>query len=276
MTEVPVPDGASPRPGTASAAGRAVTRSLWFPHQHGAWAMLAVPLLLGIAASRPEPWQLVLAAAAVAGYLASATWQAWMRARRRPSYVFSLRVYGTTFAVLAAALVATHPPITLAGLVVVPVAAIAFLGARPGARRDLGDSLAQVVEALVLTPVAAYLSGSFEPPTVAIYTAIAATYLVGTVVVVRSVIRERGNTAFAAGSIGYHAALVAAAAIWLPGQYAVVAAGLTARAVALPVVQRRRAGTSHPLRPVQVGAVEAVAALVVVLVAFVVPAVPAG
>lgn len=276
MTEVPVSGGASPHPGTVTAAGRAVTRSLWFPHQHGAWAMLAVPLLLGIAASRPEPWQLVLAAAAVAGYLASATWQAWMRARRRPSYVFSLRVYGTTFAVLAAVLVATHPPIALAGLVVASAAAIAFLGARPGARRDLGDSLAQVVEALVLTPVAAYLSGPFEPPTVAIYTAIAAAYLVGTVVVVRSVIRERGNTAFAAGSIGYHAALVAAAAIWLPGPYAVVAAGLTVRAVALPVAQRRRAGTPHPLRPIQVGAVEAVAALAVVLVAFVVPAVPVG
>ncbi len=270
-----IPGGASPRSGSAAAEGRDTGRALWLPHQHGAWAMLAVPLLLGVAAGGPAPWQLVLAAAAVAGYLASATTQAWLRARRRPSYLFSLRMYGATFAVLAVALVATHPPIALAGLVVVPAAVVGLLGARPGARREVGDSLAQVVEAIVLTPVAAYLSGAFEPPIVTVYSAIAAAYLVGTVLVVRSVIRERGNTAFAASSVGYHAALVVVAALWLPAPYAFVAAGLTARALALPIVQRRRAGTPHPLRPVQVGAVEAVAALAVVLVAFVAPAVAA-
>ncbi len=270
------PDVASPRPGAdARAVAGAASRSLWFPHQHGAWAMLAVPLLLGVAASRPDPWQLVLAAAAVAGYLASATWQAWMRARRRPSFLLSLRVYGGAFAVLAAVLVVAHPPVALAAVVVVPAAAFALLGARPGTRREFGDTLAQVVEALVLTPVAAYVSGAFDPPAVAVYAAIAAAYLVATILVVRSVLRERGNTAFAIGSMAYHAALVVVAAIWLPPAYAVVAAGLTARAIALPLVQRRLAGTPKPLRPVQVGAVEAVAALAVVIVAFVVPAGPA-
>jgi hypothetical protein len=266
------PGGASPRPGSAAAADPAAFRSLWFPHQHGAWAMLAVPLLLGVAASRPDPWQIVLAAAAVAGYLLSATWQAWSRARRRPSYLPSLRVYGAAFGILALLLVVTHPAVVVAGAVVVPAAAIALLGARPGARREIGDTLAQVVEALVLTPVAAYVSGAFDPPTVAVYTAISAAYLVGTVLVVRSVIRERGNTAFAVGSAAFHAALVVAAAIWLPVAYAVVALGLTARAIALPLVQRRLAGTPRPLRPVHVGAIEAVASLAVVIVAFVVPA----
>jgi hypothetical protein len=266
----------SPRPGAdLRAVEGAPSRSLWFPHQHGAWAMLAVPLLLGVAASRPDPWQLVLAATAVAGYLASATWQAWMRARRRPSFLFSLQVYGGVFAVLAAVIVVAHPQVAIAAVLVVPAAAFALLGARPGTRREFGDTLAQVVEALVLTPVAAFVSGIFDPPTVAVYTAISAAYLVATVMVVRSVLRERGNTAFAVGSIAYHAALVVIAAIWLPPAYAAVAAGLTARAVALPLVQRRLAGTPKPLRPVQVGAVEAVAALAVVIVAFVVPAVPA-
>jgi hypothetical protein len=266
------PGGASPRPGAATAADAGAPRSLWFPHQHGAWAMLAVPLLLGVAASRPDPWQLVLAAAAVAGYLFSATWQAWSRARRRPSYLLSLRVYGTVFGLLALLLVVSHPATLVAAAVVVPAAVITILGARPGARREIGDSVAQVVEALVLTPVAAYVSGAFDPPTVAVYTAIAAAYLVGTILVVRSVIRERGNTAFAVGSAGFHAALVVPAAIWLPATYAVVALALTARAIALPLVQRRLAGTPRPLRPVQVGAVEAVASLAVVVVAFVVPA----
>jgi hypothetical protein len=241
------------------------------PHQHGAWAMLAVPLLLGVAASRPSAWQLVLAAAAVAGYLASATWQAWVRARRRPSFVRSLRIYGAAFAVLAAILVVLFPGLIVAGVVLVPAAVFSLAGARPGARREIGDTLAQLLQAIVLAPAAAYVSAAFDPPRVAAYTAVAAVYLVGTVLVVRSVLRERGNTPFAIGSVAFHAALVILAVGLLPPAWAVVAAGLAARAAALPWVQRRRAGTSRPLRPVQVGAVEAVAALAVVVVAFVVP-----
>ena len=102
-------------------------------------------------------------------------------------------------------------------------------------------------------------------------TFVAAGYLAGTVLVVRSVIRERGNRAFAALSVGFHAALVVAAAVALPWPYAVYAAGLTARAIALPLVERRRAGSPRPLRPIHVGIVEIVASTVLVLLAFAVP-----
>jgi hypothetical protein len=57
----------------------------------------------------------------------------------------------------------------------------------------------------------------------------------------------------------------------LPWPYAACAAGLLARAIALPLVERRRAGTSRPLRPVQVGIVEMVASMTLVVLAFVVP-----
>jgi len=156
-------------------------------------------------------------------------------------------------------------------VVLVPAAASSLAGSRPGARRDIGDTLAQLLQAIVLAPSAAYVSGAFDPPRVAAYTLVAAAYLVGTVLVVRSVIRQRGNTSFAVGSIAFHVALVVAAAVLLPPAWAVVAAGLALRAAALPWVQRRRAGTAHPLRPVQVGAVEAVAAIALVVVAFAVP-----
>ncbi len=52
---------------------------LWIPRQHGAWAMLLLPVLLGVAASAPSPWQLVVAVDALAAYLASATLQVWSR-----------------------------------------------------------------------------------------------------------------------------------------------------------------------------------------------------
>ena len=86
-------------------------------------------------------------------------------ARRRPSFVPSLRVYGTIFAVLATILVATHPGLVVAGVVLVPAAVFTLAGARPGPRREIGDTLAQLIHAIVLAPSAAYVSGAFDPRT---------------------------------------------------------------------------------------------------------------
>jgi hypothetical protein len=196
--------------------------------------MLAVPFLLGVAASQPSPWQLVLAAAAVAGYLASATAQAWLRARRRASFVPSLTVYAVAFGVLGLALLAVFP--------------------------------------IVLVPAAACVSGDAEAARVLQATLVAGAYLVGTVLVVRSVIRERGSSRFAAASAAYHLGLVVLAAAFLAEPYALVAAVLAVRAIGLPIVQRRRAGTAHPLRPVHVGIVEIVVSTILVAVAFAAPA----
>ncbi len=255
----------------SSPARAAPARTLWFPHQHGAWAMLAVPLLLGIAASAPSPWHLVLAGAAVTGYLAAATAQAWLRARRRPSFVPSLALYGGVFAATGALLVLAFPSLLLAAVVVVPAGALIVGGARPGTPRDLVTSLAQAAIALVLAPAAAQVSGAWETDAVLRATLVAAAYLGGTILVVRSVIRERGNRGFTALSAAFHAALVVLAAAFLPWPYAACAAGLTARAIALPLVERRRAGTARPLRPIHVGIVEIVASTILVVLAFAIP-----
>jgi hypothetical protein len=233
--------------------------------------MLLLPLLLGVAASRPTGWQLLLGGAALAAYLASATLQAWARARRSPSYRSPILVYGVALAVLGMVLVAAFPFLLLVLLVAIPAGLIVFQGARPGTRRDLANSLAQVAQALVLVPATAYVSGEFEIGRVLAYTAIAAAYLLGTVLVVRSVLRQRGNDAFAAVSMGAHLALAAVAILLLPAGYALVALALAARAVALPLLQRRLAGGRHPLRPIHVGLVEIAASVAVCVVAFAVP-----
>jgi len=233
--------------------------------------MLALPLLLGVAASRPSPWQLVLAAAALTGYLGSAALQAWTRARRAPAFQAPILVYGAAFGGLGLALVASFPSLLLALVVAVPAALVVFEGARPGTRRDLANSLAQVTQALVLVPSAALVSGEVDLGPVVAYTLVAAAYLFGSVLVVRSVLRERGNDAFALLSVGFHVVPIVPAAIALPWGYALVGAGLAARAAALPLVQRHRAEGSHPLRPVHVGIVEMIASLAVVLVSFAAP-----
>lgn len=249
----------------------ATPRRRWLPQQHGAWAMLLLPLLVGVAASRPSPWHLVLGGAALTAYLASAVLQAWSRARRPAVYRAPIAVYGSLFAILGLALIVAHPALLLLAVVVAPATAVVLGGARPGTPRDLVNSLAQVSQALVLVPAAALVSGAFELDSVVAGTAIAAGYLAGTVLVVRSVLRERGNAAFGAVSVGFHAALTVSAMLLLAPPYAWLAAGLAARAVALPLTQRRLANGLRPLRPIHVGLVEIVASVAVVVVAFVSP-----
>jgi hypothetical protein len=233
--------------------------------------MLLVPLLVGVAASRPAPWHLVLAGAALTAYLASASIQAWTRARRPRGYRAPIVAYGGLFAILGLTLVVAFPALLLTLVVAGPAAFVVLGGARPGTRRDLANSLAQVAQALVLVPAAAYVSGSFEVEPVVAATAVAAGYLIGTVLVVRSVLRERGNETFAALSVGFHVVLVGLALAVLPPVYAVVAAALALRALALPILQRRLAAGPRPLRPIHVGLVEIAASLAIVAVVFLAP-----
>jgi hypothetical protein len=155
------------------------TARLWLPHQHGAWAMLALPILVGIAASRFVPGQLLLAVTAVAAYLASAALQAWLRARRRPSYVPSIVVYGVATALLGAPLLVIEPRLVLAAIVVVPAGALTLAVARPGTPRELALSLAHVAQASVLVPAAMLLAGETSAWVLGAATAIAAAEMVG-------------------------------------------------------------------------------------------------
>jgi hypothetical protein len=244
-------------------------RRLWIPHQHGAWALLAVPLLLGVAASRPVGWQLALAGAAFAAYIASAALQAWLRGRRRGPQVPSIVVFGAIAGVLGIALAVAFPPLLLALVVLVPTAVLTFGGARPGTRRDLANSVLQSVQSLVLTPAAAYVTGDADPATVARATVVSAAYLVSALLLVRSVLRERGNDRFLALSVGYHVALVPVAALTLPPAWLALAALFAGRAVGLPWVQRRWARGGRALKPIHVGIVEIVTSVAIVVVAFV-------
>jgi hypothetical protein len=233
--------------------------------------MLATPMLLGVAVSRPAPWQAVVAIAAVAGFLTSATFQAWLRARRDPAYHRMLLVLGGIFGSAAVLLVAAFPELLLTLVVLMPATAVTAVGARPGTPRDLATSLGQVAQATLLVPVTAWVSGAWDAQAVTVMTIVAAAFLAGEVLVVRSVIRERENGWFAVVSVGCHGIFVLAALAALPIAYAALALILLARAALLPQLQRRWAKTTHPLRPVHVGMLELACSMALVLVGFAVP-----
>ncbi len=244
---------------------------LWLPHQHGAWAMLALPILVGMAASRFVPGQLLLMGAAVAAYLASATIQAWLRARRRPSFVPSIVAYGAAAAVLGFPLLVLEPRLLLVVVVLLPAGALTLGAARPGTPRELALSLAHVAQASMLAPATMLLAGEASANLLVAATALVAAEMSGSTLAVRSVIRERDNVGFAVRSVAFHVVATLVAAATLPPAYALLGGLLTVRAAVLPVARQRLAGTRWKLRPVHVGVVEAVASIATVVVVLAVP-----
>lgn len=250
----------------ADGAPRAERRLEWAPRQHGAWAMLAVPLLLGVIASRPSMWQLVLLVAAVAGYLASAAGLDWLRSRRS-TYLHRAIVPGILFALAATALTVAFPILLGAAVILAPAGvALAWVSAT-GHPRSLIASLAQVAQAIVLVPAAAVVSGSADAATVGRATLVAALYLAGSVLVVRSMIRERGDPRFHGVSVGYHVAAIVVQAWLLPWAYAALAVAFAVRAAGLPLLQSRLADGPRRLRPIHLGLVEMACSVALVLVA---------
>jgi hypothetical protein len=169
-------------------------------------------------------------------------------------------------------LAVAFPALLLVLAVAGPATLVVLSGARPGTGRGLAGSLAQVAQALVLVPATAWVSGQFDVDRVVPASIVAGAYLVGSVLTVRSLIRERANPGFAAASAGFHVGITVAAAALLPAPYAIVGALLTTRAAVLPFLQRRLAGTPRALRPIHLGVVEIAASVLVVLTAFLAPA----
>lgn len=240
-------------------------RVRWVPKQFGAWAILAVPLLLGVAVSGPSPWHVLLGVAAASAYLASVAALEWTRSRR-PAQLRPLALFGTALLVSGGPLLAVEPTLLWVAAFVLAVNGVTVGTSLLGHPKSVVVSLAEVGQALALVPAAALLSEAAPGTTVGLATAAAALYLVGSVLMVRSVIRERGNIAFLAASLTYHVVAVAIAWLLLPLPYVVLAAALLARAVALPEIQRRRSATR--LRPIHIGLVEIVASVVLVVLAF--------
>jgi hypothetical protein len=248
------------RPPTARAE-----RIRWVPKQFGAWAILAVPLLLGVAASSPTAWQLVLAIAAGSAYLASVAALEWARSKRR-AQLRPLAVFGAAVVVTGGPLVMVAPQLVWVAAFVVAAAGLTLAASLAGHPKSVVVSLVEVAQALALVPAAALLSDPALGNAVWLATLAAGLYLVGSVLMVRSMIRERGNRAFLATSLAYHVVAVGIAWLALPAPYAALAVGLLTRAVALPAIQLR--WPAARLRPIHIGIVEIVASAVLVVLAF--------
>lgn len=232
----------------------------WVPNQHGAWAMLATPLLVGILASRPAWAHLPLAATWFVGYFAFFAAGLWLKARRRPRYLPPVRAYAVGAALAGALTLVMRPDVLRwAPLFVLPLG----IGLAASALRDdrsLWSGLTTTAGSALMTPVAYDVGGGTNWHRAWVLAAVLALYFAGTVVYVKTMIRERGEPAFLALSVGFHLAATLAM-IWVHPALVAVFALLTLRTALL---------ARMTLSPKAVGIGEIFATVVVAVIALLV------
>lgn len=198
-------------------------RSGWIPNQHGAWAMLLVPFGCGaVLAGRAGTagwWLLPLFCCWILGYFAFHAASLWLKAapRRRPTYVRPLLTYGSASAVTGAfTLLLGGAGMALWILPYLPLLLPAlWLASLRRERATLGGALT-VAAACLMTMVARFpdprillASGAaWMPPTM--IAACLFAYFFGTVLYVKTNIRERGSRGYLLASIMWHGCATAA------------------------------------------------------------------
>ncbi len=233
----------------------------WVPRQHGAWAMLALPLLVGAVHAGPRWWHLLLAAAWAVGYLAFHAAGLWLRAHGRSRYLPPVRAYGALGLLLGAAVVVTEPGVLVWAPLYAGLLAASLALSWNRADRSLTNGLVTVLATSVMTLVA---QAPASPDPVAWWLAGAlAAYFAGSVLYVKTMIRERGNRAVYATSVSFH--VVAAVAVTAGARgVGAPAALVVATAVVLGVLAVRAAlvPLAWPgLRPLPVGLGEVAASV---------------
>ncbi|MEO3779868.1 YwiC-like family protein [Micromonospora sp. B11E3] len=229
---------------------RAVRRYL--PPQHGAWVMLLLPYLVGVALVGPRWPHLPLLGAWLAGYLLSYYAFQAAKSRRPRRFAAQLWAHALVAVPLALAVVLVRPAVLWYAPVYAVLLAVNVGYAWRRRERALLNDLASVTQSCLLLFVVATVAG-VPPVRVAPAFVALLLYLAGAVLYVKTMIRERGSVHYLRYSIGYHLAALAAAA-WVDLLLAPVFLVLLVRAWVLP---------ARRLRPAQVGVVEIVCSVLV-------------
>ncbi|QUL56357.1 YwiC-like family protein [Paenibacillus tritici] len=188
----------------------------YIPNQHGAWAMLVLPFLLGVAASKGQFIHIPLFICWLLIYLFSFPLLQAVKTRRFARVAGPLKVYGILLVPFALYLVIVQPVLLGFVLLLLPLFAVNLYYARTKNERALLNDIAAIVAfCLVIYPVF-YVGRGESWQAVNELFVLAVLYFTGTAFYVKTVIRERNNPRFYYGSVGYHLLFTAAGLFLFP------------------------------------------------------------
>lgn len=213
--------------------------------------MLLLPYLIGVLTAGFRWPHVPLLLAWLSGYLLSYYALQAVKTRRPGRCRDQLLAYALSTTLFGATVVVACPAVLRYALVFVLLLGLNAYYAWQRRERALLNDLVSVVQSCLMVFVAATVAG-VPPAEVAIPFTVVLLYFTGTVLYVKTMIRERGSIAYRRASAGYHLA-AAVVAGWLSWPLGVLFGLLALRALVLP---RRR------LTPKQVGLLEIAACLV--------------
>lgn len=251
---------------TVMTTGTLVRR--YVPREHGAWAMLLLPFVLGTWAGGWRPACLVLLVAWLAAYGTAHYVDLALKSRRTGRYRSPLLVWGGVLVVSGGASLWMAPWLALAVLFLLPFALVnAWFARARNERYWLNGAVSATAASLFVLAAYAVASGAtswaqvLELPwvTASQLLVLCWFYLVGSVLFVKTMIREAGDATYLRSSVAFHAVAVpVAGVIALP--LVLPFAWYLARAAVLP---------HRTMRPAQVGLVEIISWLLLVVFAVV-------
>lgn len=255
----------------------------WIPNWHGAWPMVLLPPILGMVMLGPTLTQFFILGAWICGFFATYSAVRAYKLRRRRKLHPPLLLYTALSAVFTALAVVSEPIIAAWALLYVPVFLVWFLALVRGQERSILSRFVSIVGATGMIPVmfsAGALQGEFcrcaaqawLPLSITLpgwggmflVTALLAGYFMGTVPLVKFLVRGRGKPVFFWFATAWHAAffaftLWAAWAGWLRFWLPVAWVGLLLRVLAFAWVSRRR---PRPIPVRLVGRIEVIVSLI--------------
>nr|WP_150275265.1 YwiC-like family protein [Paenibacillus tepidiphilus] len=188
----------------------------YIPNQHGAWAMLILPFLFGIASSSGRAIHIPFFICWLLIYLFSFPLLQWVKTGRRERYIQPVKLYGLLLLPFAAYMLIREPKLLVFALPLLPLFAVNIYYAKAKNERALLNDIAAVLAfCLILFPVF-YVGGGENWRAAAELFLLSALYFVGTAFYVKTVIRERNNPRFYYMSVLYHVLFAAAGALFFP------------------------------------------------------------
>lgn len=245
----------------------------WVPDQHGAWPMGFMPLIAGVVLADKTWTLLLLVLAWTFGFFLFNASEKWLKSRFRVRYRPAVITYAVLTALFGIPLIILAPHLLWWALLYVPIIAYWAYHVWTRDERALSSRVGTIFASSLIAPVAVNLSivkpwFSGGVTNVAwLFAGLLGVYFMLTVPYVKTLIRERGSSAWLAGSFISHALAVGmvigfAVVGWVSWLHVVVWFGLLARAVIMPLSARRR---RKPWKPMVIGPLEVVISFCVLL-----------
>ena len=258
----------------------------WFDNQPGAWVMVMLPAVAGFFIGGPNLDTLWLLATWAVCYCVQFSAAHWFKAHFSRRYLPPMLTYAVALIVIGLPFLITHTGILRWTPLYIVLVALSMLSSWLRKERSLWGNAVSVIAASAMATVIASFGSTVEtaraairnmpdlsqifdlhawwpagslPVSGLIATVLFALTQYGSVLVVKTMIRERGKRSYVAASWVWHVALLLLAAVPAGRSPYLIAMTvlLLARAVALPVVTRRTT-----LKPVVTGITEAFASFI--------------